>query len=113
MTTFENEILCWIIHNCDDDALRNQLRSARISGRRNTSVGCYSELEVANGVDATNAEYGQRGPLNGPKFQSATLNGGGGTLLWFENGYAKTLEVFTYTDSFPINHDELGNFVLS
>jgi hypothetical protein len=51
--------------------------------------------------------------LSGPKFESTILQHGGGTLLWFENGYAKTLEIFTYEENFPSDHDELGEFELS
>jgi hypothetical protein len=113
VTTFESKILGWIIQNCDDDAVKHQLQSASVSDRRNTGVGCYSEIEIVDGVDATNADYGQRGPLSGPKFESTILQHGGGTLLWFENGYAKTLEIFTYEENFPSDHDELGEFELS
>ena len=106
MTKFESKIFGWIVQDCEDDALKRQLQSANILGRRNTGSGCYSEIKVADGVDATSANYGQRGPLDGPKFESAMLKHGGGTLLWFENGFAKTLEIFTYEDNFPSNHDE-------
>ena len=112
MTEFEKQVFEWIADKCDDPALEAQLRSVNVASRENTGVGCYSEFAVPDDTPLTEAGYGQRGPLTGPGFESPALKYGGGSLLWFEGGRAKTLEVFTYNDEFPADHDELGNVVL-
>jgi hypothetical protein len=111
-TKFEKAVFAWIRTNYDDPSLRAQLQMARICSRDHTGVGCYCELVLSGGVPPTNAYYGKRGPLDGPGFKSPVLEHGGGTLLWFENGYATTLEIFTFGDDFPKNHDDLGDFEL-
>jgi len=112
VTEFEKQVFEWIADKCDDPALEAQLRSANVASRENTGVGCYSELAVPDDTPLTEAGYAQSGPLRGPGFESSGLKHGGGSLLWFEDGRAKTLEVFTYDDDFPTDHNELGNVVL-
>ena len=112
MTEFEAAVFKWIADKCGDPALQAQLRSVGVSSREHTGVGCYSELAVPEGAQPTDAGYGQRGPLTGPGFESPALKNGGGSLLWFEGGLAKTLEVFTYDDEFPEDHSQLGGFTL-
>jgi len=112
MTRFEKEVLAWIAANCGDPAVQGQLQAARISSRDHTGKGCYSELVMPAGTPPTQASYGRHGPLAGPGFESPSIEHGGGTLLWFQDGLARTLEVFTYTGGFPMDHDELGAFAL-
>jgi hypothetical protein len=112
VTEFEATVFKWIADKCGDPALEAQLRSASVSSREHTGVGCYSELAVPDDTQPTDADYGQCGPLTGPGFESSVLKNGGGSLLWFEGGVAKTLEVFTYNDEFPADHDALGNVTL-
>ncbi len=112
MTEFERMVFEWIADRCDDRALEVQLRTARVSSREHTGVGCYSELAVPDDAQPTHADYGQRGPLTGPGFETSALKNGGGSLLWFEGGFAQTLEVFTYDDEFPEDHSQLGNVIL-
>ena len=112
MTRFEKAVLEWVSTNWGDPSLQAQLETARISSRDHTGAGCYSELVPSVGAPPTQAGYGARGPLDGPGFESPVLELGGGTLLWFENGFVKTLEIFTYAADFPENHDDLGDFEL-
>ncbi len=112
MTEFEATVFKWIADKCGDPILEAQLRSVSVSSRKHTGVGCYCELAVPDDARPTDADYGHRGPLRGPGFESPSLKNGGGSLLWFEGGIAKTLEVFTYTDEFPVDHDALGDVVL-
>ena len=107
MTNFETAIFAWIADRCQDPALEAQLRSASVSSWEHTGVGCYSEIMVAVAAPPTQADYGRSGPLSGPGFERHALKYGGGSLLWFENGFAKTLEIHTYDDPFPEDHDLL------
>ncbi|MBN4074182.1 hypothetical protein JYT61_01325 [bacterium AH-315-E10] len=108
MTTFEKTILDWIGTKSADPELQVQLKKATVSERKHTGVGCYTEFEYPDGTLPTQADYKERGPITGPEFKSEILQNGGGTLLWMENGFAKSLEIYTYDDQFPDNHDELG-----
>jgi hypothetical protein len=108
MTKFEKGILNWVAENSADTALKEQCHLAHISSREKTGVGCYSEIEIMGLAPVTEKEYGARGPLDGPAFNASNLKHGGGVLVWFKNGFIKTIEVYTYDDVFPKDHDELG-----
>ena len=112
MTEFEAAVFKWIADKCGDSAIEAQLRSVNVSSREHTGIGCYSELAVPEDAQPTEAEYGPGRPLYGPSFESPALKYGGDSLLWFEGGVAKTLEVFTYDDEFPTDHAALGEVVL-
>ena len=113
LSEFETAILDWITSFIDDYALRTQLVAARVRKRDYTVVGCYSQLALPADVPRTSRNYGSRGPLNGPYFESPAAPFGGGTLLWFEDGLADCLEIFTYGDNFPEDHKDLSPFKLA
>jgi hypothetical protein len=110
---FEAAIFRYIAERIPDSPLQLQLSKVEILSRENTGVGCYSELVTYNAAPATLAPYGRRGPLSGPHFKSACVDFGGGTLLWFHEGRASCLEIFSYGEFFPENHANLVPFELT
>jgi hypothetical protein len=89
-----------------------QLGRVTIAERDYTVAGCYSKLIVAEGAPLSTATYSQRGPLDGPYFESKVVEHGGGTLLWFKAGRADCLEIYAHGNYFPSEHAELGDFKL-
>ena len=53
MTRFENGILEYLAKNYPDTALKEQCNLARVTSRKNTVVGCYSEIEIVGTAFAT------------------------------------------------------------
>jgi hypothetical protein len=113
LSDFEAAVLFWIAARSGDLALQEQLARARVAERDYTVVGCYSKLVVPIDAPASTATYADRGPLNGPYFESEAVEHGGGTLLWFEAGRAVCMEIYAHGDYFPADHSELGEFRLS
>ncbi len=113
LSAFEAAVLQWIAASSRDQALELQLAGVAIAERDYTVVGCYSKLSVAEGAPLSTAAYSQRGPLDGPHFESKVVEHGGGTLLWFKAGRADCLEIYTHGNYFPSDHAELGDFKLS
>jgi hypothetical protein len=112
LSEFESAVLNWIASSMDDPALRTQLAAATVRERDYTVVGCYSQLALPVGAPRTPHDYGSHGPLNGPSFESPVVPYGGGTLLWFKDGLADCLEIFTYGGYFPVDHEDLSSFKL-
>lgn len=113
LTQFESAVLAWIAARSDDRCLQEQLRRAVLVERHHTGAGCYSTIAVPRETPESKAAYSTRGPLPGPYFDSAAIALGGGTLLWFEAGRARCLEIFAIGDRFPEDHAALGDFTLS
>lgn len=112
-TGFEAAILAWIVAHTQDPLLAAQLAGVRVLHRKSTGAGCYTQLRLRDDAPATSEPYGARGPLAGPNFESPAVEHGGGTLLWFHDGRAETLEIYAYGDGFPADHAEMGAFVLA
>jgi hypothetical protein len=90
---FEAAILTWVSANAGDSALEQQLSRAQVVERNHTGAGCYTTLAVPSDAPASTAHYSGRGPLTGPYFESKAVEHGGGTLLWFNAGRARCLEI--------------------
>ncbi len=110
---FEVAVFSWIAASSNDSALHDQLARVAVTERNYTVVGCYSSLSLPSDIKLSVGSYAKHGPLTGPYFESEVVKHGGGTLLWFKEGAADCLEIFTYGDYFPEDHVELGNFQLS
>ncbi len=63
-------------------------------------------------ADRVPARLHREDPLTGPDFHSSAVEHGGGTLLWFTDGVADLLEIFSYGDQFPQDHSEVADFSL-
>lgn len=75
-------------------ALRQQLSSASLMERENTGVGFYRKLTITDGPKME----GARSPLGDVGADVEGTAHGMGFLLWLENGFAETLEGYTYDD---------------
>ena len=111
-TEFESHVFRWIRVRSDDVVLRRQLEAAEVVDREHTGVGCYSRLRAPADLPLIAEEGGEGGPLDGPRFEAENLEHGGGTLLWLKGGRAYTLEVYTYDETFPQDHRDLGEIRL-
>jgi hypothetical protein len=113
LSAFEAAVLQWIAARSRDQAVELQLADVAVAERDYTVVGCYSKLSVAERAPLSTEAYSQRGPLDGPHFESKVVEHGGGTLLWFKAGRADCLEIYAHGEYFPADHAELGDFRLS
>ena len=111
-TEFEAAIFRHISSRTTDSALQSQLLTVRVTGRTNTGCGCDSDLLTSPEAPPTLAAYGSHGPLDGPDFESACVEFGGMTLLWFKEGRASCLEIAAFGEFFPENHADLVPFRL-
>lgn len=111
-TEFERSVFRWIAERAHDPELGAQLARAEVAERWWTVVGCYTRIAVPDDAPASTRPYAGRGPLDGPCVKSSALKYGAGTLLWFREGRAHQLEIFTYDDTFPEDHADLGEFEL-
>ena len=80
-------------HRADRAVLEAQLSTARIQSRENTGAGFYTNFTV----DPIAPIGGER-ERDGPDAKVEGLEYGMGFLLWFENGYAHSLEGFSYME---------------
>ena len=111
-TEFEAAIFRRISNRSSDSALQSQLLTVRVMSRTNTGCGCYSDLLTSPDAPRTLAAYGSHGPLDGPDFESACVEFGGMTLLWFKEGRASYLEIAAFGEFFPEDHADLEPFKL-
>ena len=107
MSEIEASILAHIASETSDPALRAQLSRVRVIEREYTGCGCFTLLEPLVDAPETKEAYGQRGPLEGPIFESPSVEYGGGSLLWFKDGRAHKLEIYANGDSFPEDHKNI------
>ena len=107
-TAFENAIFEWVVAHTEDSAIQRQLAEVDIVEREPTGVGCYSKISTPNNAPPAIQPVSALGPLSGPIFQSPAVEHGGMTLIWFSDGVADTLEIVTFTDHFPDNHDAVA-----
>lgn len=111
-SAFETAILEWIAVNSDDGALKSQLLTVEVEDRDHTGVGCYTKIRTTPNAERTDRGYKAGGPLSGPNFFSPIIEHGGLTVLWFVDGLADTLEICTFKEDFPEDHEELNPFTL-
>jgi hypothetical protein len=96
-TPLERAVLDWIAERANDPALAAQLRSAQPTAREFTGVGSFTSLRVPD--DAAPVSLAPA-PVT-PHIESPDLEAGAGAVLFFENGRATTLELYTYGSAFP------------
>ena len=97
----ERAILEWYIARYADTPIKDQLKSAKFLEREWTKVGFYVEFDVEKNPKILLAEKGINIPINGPYLKSPSLEHGGGTLLWANDGFLNCIEMFAYGDFFP------------
>lgn len=97
LTDLEHEILDWIARNSHDDRLRDQLRQVEATAREFTGVGSFTTLQVPS--SAPRVEF-RVSPID-PSIEGSQLEHGGGSVLFFNDGHASTLELYANGDCFP------------
>lgn len=94
LTVLEAKVLGSIceMHRADRTALESQLATAVIRSRENTGAGFYTRFEVRSRQDAIPGErkrIGRNAKIEG-------LKHGMGFILWLNDGYAATLEGYSF-----------------
>jgi hypothetical protein len=99
-TPLERDVIGWIVRHCDDEALVQQLMSAKPRKREFTGVGSFTGLLVPAGMpEARQRVYYDR---ELPLVVSPDLEHGAGTVLFCKDGVADVLEFYTFaSDPFP------------
>jgi hypothetical protein len=80
----------------DRAALDAQLSSAIVRNRENTGAGFFIYLDVNRDASARITGDQKR---SGPEANVAGLQRGMGFILWFDDGYASSLEGYSYEES--------------
>jgi len=84
----------WREHLADREALKVQLATATLLSRKNTGVGFYTDFRVERCCPITGdrMRYGPAAKIEG-------LHLGMGFILWLSEGYADSLEGYSYDES--------------
>jgi len=83
-------------HAADRTALESQLGAAVVVRRENTGAGFYTRFEIRAGKSPAVAGERMR---SGPNARVEGLEHGMGFILWLENGFATTLEGYSFGES--------------
>jgi hypothetical protein len=94
-TPLERAVLSWIADHADDPAVAKQLAVAHPIKRDFTGVGSFTSLKVPSDLPRVRVR-----PAD-PLIESPQLGEGGGSVLLFVDGFAQTLELYSYGDNFP------------
>jgi hypothetical protein len=84
------------MHLSDRAALEAQLSTAALISRENTGAGFYTNFVVEPSASAAIAGERLR---NGPEARIEGLQHGMGFILWLTEGYASSLEGYSYEES--------------
>lgn len=103
-TKLEVEIIKWLKIN--RPKLKEQLNNSNIIEREYSGCGFFFDFSVSQDVNKIKSDVN---PIYGPRIKSSLLPNGAGSIIFLENGYITTLEVFGYDNIFPekINDFEL------
>jgi hypothetical protein len=112
LSELEAAVLDRIASTVNDIALRRQISSATLLERTWTVVGCYTKFILPKDAPVIDAEFGRRGPLDGPWVESAAIENSATTLLWFEDGKISLLEMAACGSFFPEDHAKAIPFKL-
>lgn len=95
-TALERGVLAAIcdMYPADRMALECQLTTATVRSRENSGAGFYTRFEVHQGP----AIQGDR-MRHGPNARMGGSDHGMGFILWLQDGYAATLEGYTFGES--------------
>ena len=98
-TPLERDVLAWIGRNSPDAAVRVQLSHVQAVAREFTGVGSFTSLRVSSDMPRTSLRVS---PVS-PYFESPQIQYGGGSVLFFEDGLASELELYSHGNTFPEN----------
>ncbi len=102
----ESEIIDFVIKTTKNTILKEQLRNCIVLSSKYTGVGYYVEFKIPEEIPPID----DSSPIEGPFITSDKLKHGAGTNLFITGGYVSTLEIFSYSESFP---REITNFTLA
>jgi hypothetical protein len=110
LTTLENRVLEMLLRGEDEplSVLRQQAKQARVSSRKTTGVGFYTEIEIpAELPRVAGRPTFKLGDVNGT---ADNIKDGLGFLLYVTEGALSMLEGYTYDAPWP---DEVRGLVLT
>lgn len=88
--------------------LRQQFESSKVKKREYSGAGFFIYYLSKSDNKPVVFNLSSKS-LNGPNIESSDLEYGGGSLLFFEDGIVKMIELFSYGDIFP---QKLTNYTL-
>jgi hypothetical protein len=110
LTSLENDIVRWLLENCEDSDVQRQLPHLLLRKRDYTGVGFFLHFSLPPDVIATPDSTGDSMPILGPEIASSQLDSGAGTVLFLTNGLIDCIEIFAYGNHFP---ETLGDHTLT
>ncbi|MFA7235449.1 MAG: hypothetical protein WC058_01180 [Phycisphaeraceae bacterium] len=96
-TPLERDVLAWIARNSPDSAVRAQHSHVQAVAREFTGKGSFTSLRVPSDMPRTSFRVS---PVS-PYIESTQIQYGGGSVLFFEDGLASTLELYSHGNTFP------------
>jgi hypothetical protein len=93
----ERAVLNWFKDHYPSVRLAEQIDAAQFRRREWTRVGYHVHLYVPRQLRPLNlSEVGSRWPISGPDIESDDVEHGGGTLVWGNEGYVDSIEIFAF-----------------
>ncbi len=109
LSTFEKLVLSDIIAgDPEQTALTKQIVSATVRKRDYTGVGLYTELIIDSNTPRLEKSHRLIEGRTNTHLTHPALPAGAGALLWFSDGYANTLECYTFDGDWPSNESEFS-----
>jgi hypothetical protein len=101
LTPLENDIVGWLLKNCEDSDVQRQLPQIHLRKRDYTGVGFFLHFSLPPDVIAAPESVGDVTPIPGPEIASSQLDSGAGTVIFLTDGRLDCLEIFAYGNHFP------------
>jgi hypothetical protein len=94
LNNLENAIFDWVKSKFQEPTLSKQIESLELLKREYTGCGFYLTLKVNQSAPVLNEDFFKERVIDGPYIQSSGIEDGGGSLLFIENGFISTLELY-------------------
>lgn len=110
LTPLENDIVRWLLKNCEDSTVQRQLPHVLLRKRDYTGVGFFLHFTLPPDVIAAPDSAGDATPIPGPEIASSQLDSGAGTVVFLTDGRIDCIEIFAYGNHLP---ETLVDYTLS
>ena len=110
LTSLENDIVRWLLKNCESSDIQRQLPHVILQKRDYTGVGFFLHFSLPPDVVAAPDSAGDSTPIPGPEIASPQLESGAGTVMFLTDGRIDCLEIFAYGNHFP---EKLNDYTLT
>lgn len=110
LTSLENDIVRWLLKNCEDSDIQKQLPHIRLRKRDYTGAGFFLHFTLSTDVMAAPDSAGDSTPIPGPEIASSQLESGAGTVIFLTDGRIDCIEIFAYGNHFP---ETLADYTLT